>query len=68
MIGGMFQGAEALLLLAFGFALFRALRPLRNRLERWYASWLPTSRSADVVELRRRRDGSFGAEDLHGDD
>jgi hypothetical protein len=60
---GMFQSAEALLLLAFGLALFRVLRPLRDRLERWYARWLPAPRNARVVRMRRGRSGAYEAED-----
>ena len=62
------MGAELLLLLVAGWGLFRLARPLRDRLERWFVSWLPPAESSRVVHLRRKRDGSFGAEDSHGDD
>lgn len=65
-MGGAANVTEALLLIALGFAAFRALRPLRDRLERWYASWLPGRSDARVVRMRRRRDGAYEAEETHG--
>ncbi|HEY8120929.1 MAG TPA: hypothetical protein VII78_06380 [Myxococcota bacterium] len=64
----MTRGAELLLLLLAGMALFRLARPLRDRLEAWFERNFPNERRNRVVELRRRRDGGFGAEDLDGDD
>ena len=55
------------MLLAVGVLLFRAARPIRDRLETWYARIFPDNRRERVVELRRRRDGAFGAEDSDGD-
>jgi hypothetical protein len=62
-------GAELLLLFVLGCALFRLARPLRDRIEAWYLRWLPPAHERPrVMNLRRRRDGSFGAEDRNGDD
>ena len=61
------KGAELLFLLLFGMSLFRLARPLRDRLEAWFAHVFPDNRRNRVVELRRRRDGGFGAEDFDGD-
>ncbi|HLK09882.1 MAG TPA: hypothetical protein VKW76_00715 [Candidatus Binatia bacterium] len=63
------QPAEALLLIGVIAVLYRALAPVRRRLERALARVLrqPGSvRRGRVVELFRRRDGSFGGEGRHG--
>jgi hypothetical protein len=64
----MVGAAEFLLLLVVGWGLFRLARPIRNRLERWFASLLPRAGAPPEIRLRRRRDGSFGPEDADGDD
>jgi hypothetical protein len=60
-------GAELLVLLLAGAALFRLARPLRDQLEAWFARTFPDNRRDRVVQLRRRRDGGFGVEDPDGD-
>ena len=62
------QGAELLLLLVLGMLLFRAMRPLRDRIEAWFASLSGGGSPQRIVELKRRRDGAFGTEDPNGDD
>jgi len=64
----MAKGAELLVLLLAGVTLFRLARPLRDRIEAWFARMFPDDRRDRVVELRRRSDGAFGAEDSDGDD
>ena len=65
----MTTGAELLVVLALGAALFRLALPLRDRLEAWYRRiFFPDSdRRGRVVDLRPRNDGAFGAEDPDGD-
>ena len=65
-----FGAAEAILLAGLVLALFWLLRPLRRRLERWFARRLrraPAGGSGRVVVLERRRDGTFGREGDHDD-
>lgn len=68
MIAPMAEGAELLVLLLVGAALFRLARPLRDRLEGWFARTFPDNRGNRVALLRRRRNGTFGVEDSDGDD
>ncbi len=63
----MAQGAELLVLLLAGVTLFRLARPLRDLLEAWFARTFPDNRRDRVVQLHRRRNGGFGAEDPDGD-
>ncbi|HEU4428246.1 MAG TPA: hypothetical protein VFT98_05800 [Myxococcota bacterium] len=55
------------MLLVLGAVLFRLLRPLRDRIEAWLARMSGASERDRVIELRRRRNGAFGAEDSDGD-
>jgi hypothetical protein len=62
------MAAELLMILALGALLFRVARPLRDRIERWFARNVHSeSRGGRVVDLRPRNDGAFGAEDPDGD-
>jgi len=62
------RGAELLLLLVLGVALFRVLRPLRDRIEAWLVRISGAPERERVIELRRRRNGGFGTtEDPDGD-
>jgi hypothetical protein len=61
------MGAELLVLILLGAALFRLVRPVRDRLEAWFARTFPDDRRNRVVQLHRRKDGGFGAEDPDGD-
>jgi hypothetical protein len=62
------QVAEAFVLAAVIAFLYVMLRPLRRRLERWFARRLRGGRGrrAQVVVLARRRDGTFRREDDRG--
>ena len=65
----MIGAAELLFLAAFIGLLYRLLRPVRRRLEKWIAQRLPhrgKGRRAQVVVLERRRDGTFGPEGRDG--
>jgi hypothetical protein len=64
-----FGAAEAILLTGLVLALFWLLRPLRRRLERWFARRLRrvSAGGGRVVVLERRRDGTFGREGDHDD-
>jgi hypothetical protein len=62
------QVAEAFVLAVVVAGLYAMLRPVRRRLERWFAQRLRGARGrrAQVVVLTRRRDGTFGREDRRG--
>lgn len=60
------RGAELLLLIVLGVGLFRLLRPLRDRVEAWFARISGAPERDRVIELRRRRN-SFDEEDPDGD-
>jgi len=61
-------GADLLLLAVLGAMLFRLARPLRDRLEAWYAhNVLPNSTRGRIIDLQRRKGGVFSAEDRDGD-
>jgi hypothetical protein len=60
--------AELLVLVVLGAALFRLARPLRDRLEGWFArSRYPHELRGRVIDLQRRNGGAHGAEDPDGD-
>jgi len=62
------RGAELLVLIVLGVAMFRLLRPLRDRIEAWFARLSGAAERDRVIELRRRRNGGFGTtEDPDGD-
>lgn len=65
-----FGAAEALLLAGVVVLLYRIATPLRRRLEAWFARRLGHTaepRRSRVVTLERRRDGTFGRGDDHGE-
>jgi len=55
------------MLLALGVVMFRLARPLRDRIESWLTRMSGAPERERVIELRRRRNGAFDAEDPDGD-